>query len=172
VEVIQEAQRAGQVRFIGASTYGEAAALAALKEGRYDCLQIAYNALDHQLESQVFPLAQSMDVGIVIRSVLLKGALTYRYAHLPPELAELKKSVQQLAELSSNEVGSLPELAYRFVLGQQVVASALVGTGRISELDDVLSLVRRGNISLELQNAIQEIKTHPDQLNPARWPIQ
>ena len=97
--------------------------------------------------------------------------MTYRYTHHPPELGELKKSVQQLDGLSSNDVGSLPELAYRFVLGHPAVASALVGTGRISELEEILSLIRRGNLSLKLQAAIREIKIHPDQLNPGNWPL-
>ena len=41
-----------------------------------DCLQIAYNVLDRRLESKVFALAEQRDVGLVARSVLLKGALT------------------------------------------------------------------------------------------------
>jgi aryl-alcohol dehydrogenase-like predicted oxidoreductase len=90
VTILQDLQRQGHIRFIGATTYSEAASIAALEDGRFDCLQIAYSLLDRRPESTVFPLAQERDVGIIVRSVLLKGALTHRYAYLPAELAELK----------------------------------------------------------------------------------
>jgi aryl-alcohol dehydrogenase-like predicted oxidoreductase len=58
IEAIQEAQQEGKVRFTGATTYGEEAALAVIEDGRYDCLQVAYSLLDRGLETKVLPLAQ------------------------------------------------------------------------------------------------------------------
>jgi aryl-alcohol dehydrogenase-like predicted oxidoreductase len=70
----REAQRSGSVRFIGASTYGEDAPLAVLAAGGgYDTLQVAYNLVDRTLEEKVLPLAQQQGVGIIVRSVLLRG---------------------------------------------------------------------------------------------------
>ena len=62
-DILQEIQKAGSIRFLGATTYGEEAALAALEDGRYDCIQIAYNVLDREPETRVLPLAQSKNVG-------------------------------------------------------------------------------------------------------------
>ena len=89
--------------------------VAAIKHGGFDCLQIAYSVLDRRLESRVFELAEKMDVGLVARSVLLKGALSNRYRHLPEALSDLKAKVQQLEALASREQMDLPELAYRYV---------------------------------------------------------
>ncbi|MCZ6678688.1 MAG: aldo/keto reductase, partial [Candidatus Poribacteria bacterium] len=170
--IMQNAQRAGHVRFIGATTYGEAAALAALADDRYDCLQISYNLLDRQPEERVLPLAQEKHVGIVVRSVLLKGAFTHRYAHLPKELLELKEAAQQLDSLLGSEVSSLPELAYRFVLAHPAISIALVGTSRSHELEEVLSFGERGQLSPMLLNRIREVMVAPDQINPSTWPFR
>jgi len=102
-EAMKEAQAAGHVRFIGASTYGEPAALAVLEDGRFDTLQIAYSALDRTLEDQVLPLAQQKDIGIVVRSVLLRGVLTRRYTLIPPALDDLKAATGQLHRFPPGE---------------------------------------------------------------------
>ena len=139
VEIMQRAQQAGYARFIGTTTYGEAAPLAVLKDGHFDCVQVAYNLLDHQFEEQVLPLAKKSDVGVVIRSVLLKGALTHRYVYLPEELRELRTAVNRVNSLRDTQDRSLPELAYRFVLAHPAVSTALVGTGRVHELEEIVS---------------------------------
>ena len=172
VEIMQRAREAGYARFIGTTTYGEAAPLAVLEDGRFDCIQVAYNLLDRQLEERVLPLAKANDIGVVIRSVLLKGALTYRYAHLPEELRELRETVNKVNSLCSAQNSSLPELAYRFVLAHPAVSTALVGTGRVHELKEIVSLAGRDPLPLELLSDIREISVSPDQLNPGTWPFR
>ena len=171
VEIMQRAQAAGYARFIGTTTYGEAAPLAVLKDGRFDCVQVAYNLLDRQFEERVLPLAQANDIGVVIRSVLLKGALTYRYAHLPDELRELRTAVNEVNSLCSAQDSSLPELAYRFVLAHAAVSTALVGTGRAHELEEIVSFLGRGPLPSGILDDIREIIVSPEQLNPGTWPF-
>ncbi len=172
VEIMQRAQQVGYACFIGTTTYGEAAPLAVLKDGRFDCVQVAYNLLDRQFEERVLPLAKENDVGIAIRSVLLKGALTYRYTHLPEELRELRAAVEAVNSLCGAQANSLPKLAYRFVLAHPAVSTALVGTSRVHELQEIVSFAGCGALSPELLNDIREIVVHPDQLNPGTWPFQ
>lgn len=172
VEIMQQAREAGYARFIGTTTYGEAAPLAVLEDGRFDCVQVAYNLLDRQFEERVLPLAKANDIGVVIRSVLLKGALTYRYAHLPEELRELRTAVNAVSLLCNTQDSNLPELAYRFVLSQPAVSTALVGTGRVHELEEIVSSARRDTLSPALLNDIRKIVVSPDQLNPGTWPFR
>ena len=172
VEIMQRAREAGYAHFIGTTTYGEAAPLAVLEDGHFDCIQVAYNLLDRQFEERVLPLAKTNDIGVVIRSVLLKGALTYRYAHLPEELRELRETVNKVNSLCSAQNSSLPELAYRFVLAHPAVSTALVGTGRVHELEEIVSLAGRDPLPLELLSDIREISVSPDQLNPGTWPFR
>ncbi|MYE90370.1 aldo/keto reductase [Candidatus Poribacteria bacterium] len=171
-EIMQRAQQAGYARFIGTTTYGEAAPLAVLEDGRFDCVQVAYNLLDRQLEERVLPLAKANDIGVVIRSVLLKGALTYRYTHLPDELRELRAVVDKVNSLCGAQANSLPELAYRFVLAQPAVSTALVGTGRVYELEEIVSFSGCNPLPTEILNTMRETVVSPDQLNPGNWPFR
>jgi aryl-alcohol dehydrogenase-like predicted oxidoreductase len=171
VEAMREAQAAGYVRFIGASTYGEEAPLAVLADGRFDTLQVAYSAVDRTLEDKVLPLAQQREVGLVIRSVLLRGVLTHRYTLIPDVLADLRGAIGRLAALAQGEVGSLPELAYRFVLNHPAVATALVGTARLEELEAALGFANKGALSPGLVARIREIEVRDRaQLVPSNWP--
>jgi aryl-alcohol dehydrogenase-like predicted oxidoreductase len=171
IEAIQEAQQEGKVRFTGASTYGEAAALAVIEDGRYDCLQIAYNLLDRQPEVNVLPRAGQKGVGIVARSVLLRGVLTHRYQWMPPQLAELRAAILDLESLVGPETTRLPEMAYRYVLAHPAIATALVGTARLDELKEGLDFAARGGLSSELVARIRQIAVQDQsQLNPGTWP--
>ncbi len=172
VEIMQRAQEAGYARFIGTTTYGEVAPLAVLEDGRFDCVQVAYNLLDRQLEERVLPLAKANDIGVVIRSVLLKGALTYRYTHLPDELRELRAVVDKVNSLCGAQANSLPELAYRFVLAQPAVSTALVGTGRVHELQEIVPFSGCDSLPTEILNTMRETVVSPDQLNPGNWPFR
>jgi aryl-alcohol dehydrogenase-like predicted oxidoreductase len=169
--ILQELQKAGSIRFLGATTYGEEAALAALEDGRYDCIQIAYNVLDREPETSVLLLAQSKDVGVVVRSVLLKGALTGRYHYLPAGLEELKSAVERIFSIAAAGSCSLPEFAYRFVLAHPAVSTALVGTAFLEELKTAVDYCARGPLpSLWLAQVQQVIIKGRKQLNPGNWP--
>jgi len=171
IAAMQDAARAGHVRYVGASTYGEEAPLLALEDGRYDCLQIAYSAVDRRMETRVLPLAQRLDVGIVVRSVLLRGTLTHRYRYLPAQLAELRDAIARLAKLADAAALSLPALAYRYVLAHPAVATALVGTARIGELEEALAFAAQPPLSPDLMARIREIIVHDEaQLHPGTWP--
>ena len=167
----REAQKAGAVRFIGASTYGVEEPMAVLEDGGYDTLQVAYNLADRTLEAKVLPLAQRLGVGVIVRSVLLRGVLTHRHTRLPEQLADLRGAITRLNELAGGETASLPELAYRFVLDSSAVAVALVGTAGLAELEEALGFAGNGGISAALASAIREIDVSDrSQLIPSNWP--
>jgi aryl-alcohol dehydrogenase-like predicted oxidoreductase len=171
IAAMLDAVQAGHVRFVGASTYGEEAPLLALTDGRYDCLQIAFSAIDRRLEERVLPLAQRQDVGIVVRSVLLRGVITHRYMLLPAQLAELRAAIGELDALVGREAANLPELAYRYVLANPAVSTALVGTARINELEEAFGFAAHPPLSPELIARIRQIVvTDEDQLHPGKWP--
>src|SRR5207249_7240388 len=65
LSILQDLKQQGHIKAVGASVYGEEAALAAIADGGYDCLQIAYNILDRRPESRVFPAAHRSGVGLV-----------------------------------------------------------------------------------------------------------
>lgn len=172
-DVLQDFKKAGCIRFLGVTTYGEEAALAALEDGRFDCIQIAYNVLDREPENQVLPLAKAKDVGVVIRSVLLKGALTHRYRFLPAGLEDLKSAVEKLMAIVGEPEWSLPEFAYRFVLAHPSVSTALVGTASPVELNATVRYGAEGPPSPSWQAKARQVTVHDrQQLSPVNWPDQ
>ena len=141
------------------------------EDGGYDTLQVAYNLADKTLEAQVLPLAQQQGVGIIVRSVLLRGVLTHRYHLLPEQLAELRSAIARLNSLVGADAGSLPEMAYRFVLANPAVSTALVGTARREELEAALAFADQGPLSPSLIAAIRQVTVRDSsQLNPGTWP--
>ncbi len=169
--VLSDLRDKGFIRAIGATTYGEEAALAALADGRYDVLQVAYSLIDRRLERRVLPQLHAAGIGVVARSVLLKGALTHRAIHLPDALAPLREAVAQLTTIATASNLTLPALAYRYVLAHQSVASALVGTSREDELAEVCRQVDGERLPPEALDAVQAIWLDDDRLlNPGRWP--
>lgn len=166
--VLRELQREGLARFLGASVYEEAGP-AALRRGGFDCIQIAYNALDRAPETETLSLAAQTGTGIVVRSVLLKGVITDRHVDLPPGLSALKQAAAELDKLANQAGLTLPELAYRYVLGSDVVA--LCGTAHIEELKAAVRSAELGPLSADLIAHIRAIEVaEPALLNPARWP--
>jgi 1-deoxyxylulose-5-phosphate synthase len=164
---MNELRREGSVRHIGASVYEEAGP-AALRRGGFDCLQIAYSALDRTPEELTLPLAARTGVGIIVRSVVLKGALTPRYRDLPDHLAELRNAAAAMQDLARDAGMTLPELAYRYVLESDVVS--LCGTARLEELKSAMEYVERGRLTAELVAQIREIEIADRRLlNPGNW---
>ena len=169
LEALMQIRRAGKTRFVGASVYGEVAALAAIGCGVYDALQIAYSALDRRPERRVLPAAAAADVGIVARSILLKGALTTRSKLLPEALAPIQRAAEEMMRIPSEE--GLPELSYRYVLGHTQVHTALVGTADASELDAAVRYAARGPLSSGTRALLQQVSISDERLlNPGNWP--
>ena len=167
---LQRQRELGRIRFIGASVYGPDAALAAIDSGWFDCLEIAYSVLDRRPERGVLEAARRADIGIIARSVLLKGALTARCKLLPETLASLKQCVRQLAAVAGS-IDRLPGLAYRYVLGNEPPHSVLAGTSSLKELTECMAYAREGPLSAQQLDAIRAVQLDDDRwANPGNWP--
>ena len=165
LESLTRCRDAGKLRFIGASVYSEAAALAAIGAG-VDCLQVAHSVLDRRCEWRVLPEASRKNTGIVARSVLLKGALTRRVAQLPAALAQLAEAARSLGPPES-----LPELAYRYVLAQSPPHTLLVGAGCVEELEAAVRFAALGPLADEACDRLRAAPLLEDRyLNPAEGP--
>jgi aryl-alcohol dehydrogenase-like predicted oxidoreductase len=170
LEVLEVLRREGKILFLGASVYGPEAAVAAINCGWFDCIQVGYSALDRRIETGVLALAAMKDIGVVARSVLLKGALSERYLLLPEALDSLKRSIAQLAAIAGS-VSRLPELAYRYVCSRPVPQSALVGTARRNEIEECIRYLENGPLSPAEIRAVQQVQVAEERwLNPGNWP--
>lgn len=172
VAVLKEFQAEGLTRYIGASTYGLEAPRLAITQG-VEALQVAYNVLDQTLADEIFPLAQAQGVGLIIRSIFLKGALTDRAEDLPPHLESLKQRSRAFRQFVAGLTPPLPaaQAALRFALARPEIATILVGVRTGPELDEALQAATTGPLSPDVMAQLQAMRWSDPLLNPGRWGI-
>ncbi len=171
LSLLQQLQKEGKVRFIGISTRGEESPLAALEEGIFDTMQIAYSILDRRMTKKVFPEAEKKNVGIINRSFLLKGALTPAVEYLHSDLGPLKKNSEKARELAEKNGMELPEMAIRFALGEAAISTTLIGTNNLKNLTAALKAIEAGPLAKNILEELYPLAIDdPLQVDPAQWP--
>jgi len=187
---LERLKKRGYLRFIGATIYDLDAAEAVISDGRFAVVQIPYSLLDRRF-AQINAKFAQLDIGIVARSVLMRGGI-FGGDNYPPEinsaaaqLGQLAKSCWGLSE-SAQLPGSrqartrnpdgdsvevregLAKLAYAYVLADTRVSCALVGTQYMDELEQGI-----GFSGVELDKGIiervQEICVDEGLLDIRNW---
>ena len=170
---LEKAREQGKVRHIGASVYGEEAALAALETGKIEVLQIAVSLLDQRMRYRVIPKAKEMGVGILTRSALLKGALTEKARWLPRDLEELTAASQRAQISLGASWQTLPALALRFCVSLDGVHSVLSGIRTRAELRDCVRALEDGPLAPELLERANSLALDDERLlNPTNWKLE
>ena len=172
-DALHDARRRGLVRFLGASVYGEENALAVIDSGHFDVLQIPFNALDQRMAATVLPAADAAGVGVVVRSAVLKGALTPKARYLPGPLERLRTAAEGARDLlASGSWDALPKAATRFCLSFPAVSSVLTGAKTTAELDAALQAEAEGPLDDRLLEAAAALGLNEEELlNPSYWPV-
>jgi aryl-alcohol dehydrogenase-like predicted oxidoreductase len=172
-ETLADARRRGQLRVLGASVYGEDAAIAAIRSGQYGVLQVALNALDQRMLDAVLPAADAAGIGIIVRSAFLKGALTPKAQWLPEALAPLRDAAAQARDLlGGGSWDRLPDAAMRFCLSVPHVSSVLTGARTRTELDDAVAAEAAGPLDPVVLHAAKRLAMTDERLlNPSYWPV-
>jgi aryl-alcohol dehydrogenase-like predicted oxidoreductase len=172
-EVFADARSSGKARAIGGSTYGVAMPMAAIESDLFDMLQVTYSVLDQRLSDQLLPTAAEHDIGIVVRSILLKGALTARGDYLPDHLAELRERSRLFRELvADSDLDISPvQVAVAFGLAHPHIHSVLIGVRSEPELREALGAVAV-NLPADLLAQLTALRLDDaDLLNPGTWGI-
>src|ERR1700675_691655 len=154
VSCLERAREAGKLRYIGASVYGEEAALATIGIGKIQILQIALSLLDQRMREKVIPEARTAGLGVLSRSALLKGALTKRAQWLPPGLLALSRASERAVGGLGGGWKSLPRMALPFCLSMEGVHCVLSGVRNAAEIDDCLAACAPGPVAPALLTRI------------------
>lgn len=171
-EIMAELKEDGKARHLGISVRGEEAALAAINSKIFEVIHIAFSILDQRMISKVLFLAEEKGIGVVNRSVLLKGVLTKNYSLLPSSLSILRENAEKAEEIAKSLHLSLPALAIRFVISFKNISTSLIGTNSIEHLKDSLRAVDQGPLSDEVMEELKRLAiSDENQVDPARWPI-
>lgn len=173
IEILQKLIDEGKILHVGVSTRGEGAALAAYaaKGGFFATSQLAYSILDQRMGKKVLPMAREKNIGVINRSVLLKGALTPAAEKLPEALAPLKQNARHAAAIASELGISLPELAIRFVASNPAISTILIGTIEPEHIKTALTAVEAGPLAPEILEKLYALAIDdPGQVDPGKWP--
>ena len=171
IEIMAKLKKEGKFRFAGVSTRGEEPPLAVIASDFFDVIMVAYSILDQRMSEKVLPTAKKNNIGVVNRSVLLKGSLTPLREKLPAGLEPLKKAANE-AEKIARELGmDLPTLAVRFTLSEPVIATTLIGTDKIEHLEGAAKAIEAGPLPMEILEKLRALAIDdPNQVDPAKWP--
>ncbi len=173
LESLVRAREKGILRSTGVSVYSETEALMAVDSGSCDVIQVAFSLLDQRQAARTFPAAHDAGVGLILRSVFLKGALTPKAEFLPSHLAGLGTAARAARDALAG--GSWPELtsvAIRFALSQPEASGVLVGVRSLEELEAACAVAGTGPLS-EREMAIARGLAIGEErlLNPSHWGV-
>ena len=159
-DTLLAAKRDSRVRAVGGSTYTTSETLQLIESGVWDVAQVAYNLMD-QRQGPLLNLAQARGVGIMVRSVLLKGVLTDRGRGLHPALQSVEQHRTAYTALLGDEARTLSELATRFVLSEPAASSVLLGIDRPEYLRQALDVADGRYLSSATMRRAREL-AYPD----------
>jgi aryl-alcohol dehydrogenase-like predicted oxidoreductase len=116
---LERLRQEGKVRAIGAthystSSFGELADV--MRSGRVDAVQVPYNPAQREAEPEILPLAEELDIGILVMRPFGEGGLLRRS---PPG-----------SELEALGVESWPQALLKWVLSDRRCHAAIPATSR------------------------------------------
>ena len=159
----------GIIRAMGVSTYTLEETKKAVDTGVWDVVQLPFNLMD-QTQASIFSLAAEQGVGIMVRSVLLKGILSEKGRSLHSELKDVEEHLKFYEELFNETTPKLPTLATKFALSFMQVSSVLVGIDRKKYLQEALDAADGIYLNEErLARAKKLFYLNPQFLDLVKW---
>lgn len=127
LRAMQDAQKAGKVKYLGASIDGDIAKRCILS-GDFDVMQLGYN-LFHQGNEENIRLCKERGMGVLIRSGLGNGLLTSRVVNNLDNLREADRiKAEKLLKLVEGNTDMLTALGLHFLYENDGISSVIVGT--------------------------------------------
>ena len=174
---LDTAVRSGRALYAGISSYDArqtTEAVKILRDQGTPCLihQPKYSMFVRDPEQGLFDVLEKEGVGAIVFSPLAQGLLSDRYLHGIPSDSRaardffLKKKdigedklavIRALNEVATQRGQTLAEMAVAWVLRDPRVTSALVGTSKVSQVDDNVAALKNLKFSAEELRKIDSI---------------
>ena len=168
-DTFQKLKEKGLFKATGVSTYTTEETQKAIEKACWDVIQLPFNLMD-QRQGSLFKEAHQKGVGIVVRSVLLKGLLSNRGKNLHPALKPVEKHIAKYEELLKETDDNLPSLATKFALSFPEVSSVLVGIDRKEYLEQTLQTANGNCLDTDtLKKAERLAYPDPEFINLPYW---
>lgn len=169
---LADLKRRGKVRFFGAATRGKAVSQAAVRSGAFQAIQVGMSILDQRMRDDVLADAFAAGLGIIARSIYLKGVLTPHREFLPKHLDALRERADAVEDFVKRQGLALEEAAVRFALSVPEVSTVLVGTTRKEHIDDAVSFAERGVLPSPIMAELGKFRLDDEELvDPKQWGV-
>jgi aryl-alcohol dehydrogenase-like predicted oxidoreductase len=150
-------------------------AVRAVRSGQVDAVQVIYNIFDQNPEDELFPACREMGVAVIARVPFDEGTLTgtltkeskwpegdWRNTYFVPEnlissverADEIKKTLDAWNRERSTNI-TMPELALRFILGNDDVSTIIPGMRKLSHVQSNVEASDAGPLPAELQEKMR-----------------
>ena len=150
-----------------------------LKTGLIDAVQVIYNIFDQNPEDSLFPVCRGLGVGVIARVPFDEGTLTGTFTKETTFPAEDWRSTYFVPENLNSSVDhadalrpiipagmTMPEMALRFILANQDVATVIPGMRKLSNVDANMA----SSDAQVLRDALmQELRKHRWDRTPTSW---
>ena len=155
IAAVDKAKAAGKTRFVGYSG-DNAAALYALRSGRFDTLQTSVNIADQSAIDTVLPEAVKHNVGVIVKRPIANAA--WRSATKPDNwyIVTYWERLQKLAYPFLKDANKAAETTMRFTLGLPGVHTMIVGTKTPGRWQENAKLVAKGPLPAADVEAIRK----------------
>jgi aryl-alcohol dehydrogenase-like predicted oxidoreductase len=152
--------------------------LQAVRSGQIDSVQVIYNIFDQNPEDDLFPACREMKVAVIARVPFDEGTLTgtltkesrwpegdWRNHYFSPEnlnpsmdrAEQIKKVLAEWNRERSTRI-TMPELALRFILSNQDVATIIPGMRKVSHVESNVAASDEGPLPEELLTRLREFR--------------
>jgi aryl-alcohol dehydrogenase-like predicted oxidoreductase len=166
--LLEDAVASGRVAKLGASVYDLAVAERLASDARFSSIQVAFNLLDQRLLAAAWPGRVET---LLLRSLLLRGALTRRSHSLPESQRALAAAVEQARRWAAEwSPGDLARAALRFAASASSSGWLLLGLSTRAELDQALAVLEEPPLSDRACAAARLLAcSDPQVIDPRCW---
>ena len=165
LETVQALKDEGKIRFFGVSIndYQPENALALIRTGVVDTVQVIHNVFHQQPEAELFPACLEHGVGVIVRVALDEGGLTGRVTagSTFPEgdfrndyfrgdrPAQVEQHVTALVDDLGITTDEVADVALRYVLAQPAVSTVIAGMRTVRNVERNAATSERGPLPAE-----------------------
>lgn len=153
--VLDELKKEGKMRFWGVSIHLVEEGVAVIGEGSSSTVQAVYNLLDQRIRSELMPLCEKHNIGLIVREPLACGLLTgtytaesrfvktdHRNRWSSEKLETDFRKIERMRGVFDEGRVLLKQAAIEFVLDERAVSVVIPGIKTIAHVQDHLRAVR------------------------------
>ena len=183
LETVDALKQEGTIRFFGVSIndYQPENALALIRTGVVDTVQVIYNVFHQQPEELLLPACREHGVGVIVRVALDEGGLTGRITADTEFPAgdwrhdyfggDRRQQVEQHVQALVTDLGiptdDLPEVALRYVLSAPEVSTVIAGMRSVRNVERNVATGDGRGLPPEQRSALARHRWERDFYRPA-----